>query len=142
MFAGTNGRSGPIPVGTVLPSERHTWRLTITREVEQGVLIVTVAGRLGTASSGVLVETLVQAIRDGHRRILCDLEGVDYASSAGLRALDAISGRMHAAGGDLVLCSLSEPVRAVFELSDLLAHFAIEPSRDAGIARASRTRVP
>ena len=113
----------------------QTWRLRVTRTEDQEVLIVTVAGRLGTRSSGELIEALVEAIGQGHRRILCDLEGVDYASSAGLLALDAVSGRMHVAGGELVLCGLSDPVRLVLDLAGLLPHFAVEPSRDAALAR-------
>jgi anti-anti-sigma factor len=60
---------------------------------------------------------------------------VDYISSAGLLALDAIAGRVHQAGGDLVLCGLVEPVRLAFDLSGLLPHFAVEPSRDLAIRR-------
>ena len=48
-------------------------------------------------------------------------------SSAGLLALEAVSGRLHAAGGSLVVCGLAEPVRLVFDLAGLLPHFTIEP---------------
>jgi stage II sporulation protein AA (anti-sigma F factor antagonist) len=125
-------------VSAVAGRSLQTWRLRVTRTVEQEVLIVTVTGRLGTRSSGELIEVLVDAIRQGHRRILCDLEGVDYASSAGLLALDAVSGRMHVAGGELVLCGLSDPVRLVLDLAGLLPHFAVEPSRNAALARLRR----
>ena len=120
------------PISTSAP---RTWRLSLAREVEREILVMTVAGRLGTVSSGELIEAVVQAIGEGRRRILCDLGGVDYASSAGLLAFDALSGRMHEAGGRLVLCSLTEPVRLVFDLAGLLPHFTVEPTREAGIRR-------
>ena len=93
------------------------------------------AGRLGTLSSGDLIEALVAAINGGARLVLVDLSAVDYISSAGLLALDAASGRVQAAGGELVLCGLVEPVRLAFDLAGLLPHFTIAPSRDPALAR-------
>jgi anti-anti-sigma factor len=94
-------------------------------------------GRLGTLSSGELIEALVAAIRAGEHRLVLDLEGMDYVSSAGLLAIDAVLGRLHQAGGVLVLCNLAEPVRLACELADLLPHFDVETSRDLAIARAA-----
>ncbi|WP_410963986.1 STAS domain-containing protein, partial [Salmonella sp. SAL4448] len=88
-------------------------------------------------SSATLIEALVGAIDEGHRRVVVDLQEVDYISSAGLLALDAVSGRMHHAGGQLALCELSEPVTLAFQLSGLLEHFAIEPTRRDAVARLS-----
>jgi anti-anti-sigma factor len=112
-----------------------TWTLTITREIRDDVAIFRLDGRLGTASSGELIEAIVRAIRAGDRRILLDLGGVDYASSAGLLALDAAAGRMHEVGGELVLCALSGPVRLVLDLAGLLPHFTVEPSLETALAR-------
>jgi stage II sporulation protein AA (anti-sigma F factor antagonist) len=116
----------------------HLWALDIAREFQDGVLLLVVTGRLGAVSSAALVETLAQELRAGHRRILLDLARVDYMSSAGLLALQNIAGRLHESGATLVLCSLSGPVRLVLDLAGLLSSFAIETSREAGIARFQR----
>jgi anti-anti-sigma factor len=119
------------------------WQLNIGREIQEGVLVLTVAGRVGADTSGTLIEALLEAIREGQRRILVDLHGVDYMSSAGLLALDAAAGCMHQAGGDLVLCAACEPVRLVLEMSGVLADLPLEPSRLAGVERlraSSRSR--
>ena len=118
------------------PDERHrVWTLSIAREIDRETVILAVAGRLGTVSSGTLVDALLREIRAGRTRILVDLGGVDYVSSAGLLALQAIAGRVHEARGELVLCSLAEPVRLVFDLAGLLPSLPVEPSRQAGLAR-------
>ena len=119
----------------MLPTPALTWSLRIDRSMVDGVHVFAPAGRLGTLSSGELIEALVSAIKDGGRLVLVDLAAVDYISSAGLLALDAVSGRVQAAGGTLVLCGLVEPVRLAFDLAGLLPHFAIAPSRDLVIAR-------
>ena len=115
------------------------WKLTIGRESVDGVVVLCVEGRLGTTSSGCLIEAISGAIESGERQLLLDLSGVDYVSSAGLLALDAAAGRMHVAGGCLTLCGLAEPVRLAFELSGLLPHFSIEASRDVAVARLRAT---
>jgi anti-anti-sigma factor len=109
--------------------------LHIDRTVAGEVHVFAPAGRLGTLSSGDLIEALVGAIKDGVRLLLVDLAGVDYISSAGLLALDAVSGRVQAVSGELVLCRLVEPVRLAFDLAGLLPHFVIAPSRDLALAR-------
>ena len=122
------------------PLAARTWRFSLERSIQGDVLIVAVAGRVGTRSSGALIESLVGAIGEGHRRIVVDLGDVDYVSSAGLLALDAVAGRMHYAAGHLALCGLSEPVTLAFELSGLLEHFVIEPSREDAVVRVTSAR--
>ncbi len=112
-----------------------SWQLNITRENRGGVAILRLDGRLGTSSSGGLIEAVATGIRSGDRKILLGMGGVDYASSAGLLALHAAAGRMHEAGGALVLCELAEPVRLVLDLAGLLPDFAVEPSLADGLAR-------
>jgi anti-anti-sigma factor len=106
------------------------------REAAGDVLVVRLAGRLGTAASGAAAEAIAGAIDEGHRRIVCDLSGVDYASSAGLLALDAVNGRMQAAGGRLVLCGLPEAVCLALEFAGLFEAFSIERSREAAVSQA------
>jgi anti-anti-sigma factor len=105
-----------------------TWHLRVARTSVDGICFLRLDGRLGTAGSGELIEAIVTAISEGERRLVVDLSGVDYASSAGLLALDAIAGRTYVAGGTLVLCGLTEPVRWVMDLAGLLPQFTIEHS--------------
>jgi anti-sigma B factor antagonist len=120
------------------PVARQLWALSVTSERNDGIVVLAVNGRLGTASSLAMVEALSREIRAGYLRLLVDLGGVDYVSSAGLGALEAIARRVHESRGELVLCALSEPVRLVFDLAGLLSAFAIEPSRQAGLTRLRR----
>jgi stage II sporulation protein AA (anti-sigma F factor antagonist) len=119
----------------MLPPPVLTWSLQIDRSAMGDVQIFAPSGRLGTLSSGQLMEALMAALNGGSRAVLLDLTKVDYISSAGLLALDAVSGRVQQAGGALVLCGLVEPVRLAFDLAGLLPHFAVEPSRGDALTR-------
>lgn len=122
-----------------MPSTALRWQLTVSREDHHGIAVFAAKGRLGTLSAGDLLEVLAGAIATGTRRIVLDLSGVDYVSSAGLLALDAILGRLHMVDGELVLCGLTEPVRIAFELSGLLTHFNETPSRADALAACRET---
>lgn len=111
---------------------KSVWRLEIERDVQDGVLVLRLSGRLGTDSAGSLIEAVVGA---GHPAILIDLAGVDYMSSAGLIAVDAAAGRIRLAGGDLVLCSACDAVRLVLEFGGILGDVPLEATREAGLER-------
>jgi stage II sporulation protein AA (anti-sigma F factor antagonist) len=118
-----------------MPSTPLRWPLTITREGDRGTSVFVASGRLGTLTSGDLIEALASAIQAGERRFVLDLSGVDYLSSAGLLALDVIQGRLHMVKGDMVLCGITEPVRMALDLSGLLPTFTEAPSRDEALAK-------
>ena len=113
-----------------------TWELGVERGAGAGgITVVGLRGRIGTAGAGRLIEVVAQAIGQGQRRLVLDLSGVDYISSAGLRAFDAAADRIRAAGGALVLCGLTEPVRLAFDLGGRLDRLAVETSVAEAAAR-------
>jgi len=124
------------------PASRLVWPLTIARSDHEGVAVFVVSGRLGTLSSGEFIETLAGAVAAGEHRIVVDLSGVDYLSSAGLLALHALLGRFVAVGGELALCGLTVPVRTSFDLSGLLPDFIEEPSRELAVSRLVEAAAP
>lgn len=119
---------------------KSVWTLEIGRDVQGEVLVLTLRGRLGTASAGDLIDAVLPAAEEtgGYRGVLVDLAGVDYMSSAGLMAIDAAAGRMRLAGRHLVLCAACDAVRLVLEFGGVLGDVALEPTRDAGLKRLSR----
>jgi stage II sporulation protein AA (anti-sigma F factor antagonist) len=111
------------------------WPLGIVEEESGGVLVLTLAGRLGAGSAASFEAAVAEAVGRGEARLVVDLTGVDYISSAGLQALSAAAGRCARSGGGLALCGVSEPVRIALDLGGLLEDLPPEPSRDDAIAR-------
>jgi anti-anti-sigma factor len=118
-------------------STRLVWPITVVENRRADVLVIAPSGRMGTVSSGEVIEAVVKAVKAGERRMVLDLAGVDYISSAGLLALQALAGRMHVAGGTLVLCGLVEAVRLTFDLAGVLDDFTLEDTVSEAVARAS-----
>jgi anti-anti-sigma factor len=100
-----------------------------------GVLIVAPVGRVDSTTSEALERSLLRRLEQGERRLVLDLAGVEYISSAGLRVLLMLAKRLQQPPGALVLCALADGVRQVFELAGFLPLFAVEPSRERALAR-------
>ena len=102
-----------------MKSTNLRWPLRITQERRDGVLVLWLAGRLGLASAATLVAAVTDAVARGDRHLVLDLTSVDYASSAGLNALEAAADRCAETHGSLVLRAVTEPVRLALELGGL-----------------------
>ncbi|MEI9981865.1 MAG: STAS domain-containing protein [Aliidongia sp.] len=94
-------------------------------------------GRLDSNSGPVFEKELLGYIEGGSRRLLLDFSDLTYISSAGLRVVLVAAKRMKAAGGKLVLASLSAQVAEVFEISGFNRILDIEPDYASASARLS-----
>lgn len=113
------------------------WPLRIVEERREGVVVLVLAGRLGAASVANFDAAVAESVGRGDVRLVIDLAGVDYVSSAGLHALAAAAGRCVRARGGLALCGLADPVRIALELGGLLPGLPAEPSRARAILRVA-----
>lgn len=111
------------------------WPLRVTQDRRDGILVISLTGRISHASAGLFRRTLDEAIQRGAAHLVIDLGGVDYLSSSALPILQDVHTRLAAIGGALVLCGLTETVRIVLDLSGLLPQLAVEPSVDVAITR-------
>ena len=100
-----------------------------------GARVVAPAGRIDTTTAPALERHLESLLAAQERRLIVDLSGVDYISSAGLRVMLALARRMRDSGGALALCGVGGAVQQVFELAGFLPLFTVCESREAAAAR-------
>lgn len=98
-----------------------------------GIVAVAPAGRIDTTTAPALEQHLIGLLNGGERRIVVDLTGVDYISSAGLRVMLLLARRLQDAGGRLGLCGMGDPVRQVFQLAGFLPLFVVHDTRQAAV---------
>ena len=89
-----------------------------TRELKH-VSVVTVSGRVDSATAPDLQKALQALLDAEHNQIVLELKDVDYMSSAGLRVLVSTQKAAKKSGGALRLAQLSTRVEDVFELAGL-----------------------
>jgi anti-anti-sigma factor len=99
--------------------------MTIVQKERNGVMELSISGRLDAVSAVEADKDFNSVIDAGHENLLVNLGSLDYISSAGLRVLLVVAKRIQQNGGKVVLCSLSPNVREVFEISGFSSIFKI-----------------
>lgn len=108
--------------------------MQVVEERENNTLILALEGRLDSTTSPDFEKQIVGAIQDDEKRMVIDLGGVEYISSAGLRAVLIGAKQMNAGYGKLALCGLSDKIMEVFHMSGFDKILNILPTRADAIA--------
>lgn len=95
-----------------------TESITDLGEEQKGdIFILRIKGRLDALSSPDVEKRIFDRISGGQYKLLIDLGGVTYLSSAGLRLLLATTKRIRAFPGKVIICSMSTTVMDVLKMS-------------------------
>jgi anti-anti-sigma factor len=101
------------------------------------ICILCPEGRIDGASGPTLDGEIAKSIASGADRLLLDMTAVEYISSAGLRVVLHAARQIKSLGGRLVLCSLNDQTKDVFEISGFSRFLDIFHSRDEAVSRLS-----
>ena len=116
-YADTPFRENPIIKNNLLKHVQGEQMQISTRE-SYGVTVVDMEGSLDTSTSGDTGDELVRLVKEGNnKKLLLNLEKLDYVSSAGLRAILVAAKLLQHARGELRLCNPNKVVREVLEVS-------------------------
>jgi anti-anti-sigma factor len=96
-------------------------------------LVVAIHGSVDGLTADTLQNTLHGHVESGHTRMVADLSGVEYTSSAGLRALLATVKEARRKGGDLRLADVQPNVRKVLDLSGFTTILKLYDGVDAAV---------
>ena len=91
--------------------------MEIVEKREKNICILTPVGRLDVKTSELFRENLLKVIADGTKNIIIDCQRLDYISSGGLRVVLEGAKRVWQMEGKMVLCSLKEYIKEVFEVT-------------------------
>ena len=91
--------------------------MDISTERQGSTLYANVGDRIDGTEARNFQETLTSVIDEEVRALILDLEKLTYISSAGLRVILLTARVLQRQGGKLAICSLSDPIREVFEIS-------------------------
>ena len=107
--------------------------MEITEERRGDVLILRVIGKLDASTSKSLEDKVLALITARQENLVVDLSQLDYISSAGLRVFLLAAKRMEGTKGKMILCSLKEAVREVFDIAGFSSFFTLAASSEEAI---------
>lgn len=108
--------------------------LSIETDTRQSVSLMKVKGRVDSETAPELDDALAKLLQDNRNKIVLDLEGVDYMSSAGLRAMVKAYQTAKKSGGDVRLASVSTPVEIILRTVGMMQMLQMYPSNQEAMA--------
>ena len=104
------------------------------QKTEKG-LLVSVSGRLDAVTSPDFEKEMDGCLAGGEKVLVVDLLGLEYISSAGLRSILAITKKLKARNGKIVLASLQDMVKEVFEISGFSKILPVFSSKEEALSQ-------
>ena len=92
--------------------------IQLTEKMQSGWCVVAVRGRADAEAADQLEGALTSAVQS-NSKVAADLGSLDYISSAGLRAVLQAARAAQARNAEFAVCSLSAPVKKVFDMSGM-----------------------
>jgi len=102
--------------------------MEVVEKKQNGICILGLLGRLDSNTSPEFEKKISGVIEDGTRGVIVDFESLDYISSAGLRVLLKAAKELKRSEGKIVLCSMKEYIKEVFEIAGFVSLFPIVSS--------------
>ncbi len=107
--------------------------MQIVHKEEYGIACLAIKGRMDAAVA-IETEKAVDKILDGNNnRLLFDLGDLEYLSSYGLRIILKAAKKIKLRGGKIILCSLIDNVKEVFDVCGFGSNIPIADSVESGI---------
>jgi anti-anti-sigma factor len=107
--------------------------MEIETRKQENATVVSVTGKMDAVSSPELEKELSQLMAEGEKDFVIDLGELDYISSAGLRVILATAKRLKEKEGKILLASLQDMVKEVFEISGFSAIIPIYESVESAL---------
>lgn len=107
--------------------------MEITLEKQDAISVFKLNGRLDSNTSQGFEEKIFNAITDGSKQMVIDFKDIDYISSAGLRVILKATKALNREKGKIMLCSMQDYVKEVFEIAGFDAFLPIVENRDEAL---------
>lgn len=108
--------------------------MDIIEKKQDDISIFLLNGRLDSNTSPSLEQKILESISGGSRKMIIDFQGLDYISSAGLRVINKTLKQLKQKEGKLVLSSMHDYVREVFEIAGFDSFIPIASSTEEALA--------
>ncbi len=109
--------------------------MKILEEQHDGINVFKIKGRLDSKTSTEFEEKIIEASKGGAKNMIFDFKDLEYISSAGLRVILKATKEIKKINGLIVLCSMQDYVREVFEIAGFDTFLTIEETFDDALKK-------
>ncbi len=97
--------------------------LSIETDNMQGISVMKVMGRVDSDTAPELDNAFARLLQANKNKIVLNLQGVEFLSSAGLRAMVKALKDAQKSGGDVRLASVSQPIEVILRTVGMMQMF-------------------
>lgn len=101
--------------------------MEVSQKKQDDIAVFSISGSLDSNTAPGFEEKLMNAIGEGQNKIVVDFKDLDYISSAGLRVLNKATKKLKHSDGKIVLCSMQDYIKEVFEIAGFDYFITIVP---------------
>lgn len=109
--------------------------MKIIQENNNGVEVFNIKGSLDSNTSSEFEAQIYTALEQGQRKLILNLENLEYISSAGIRVMLKTTKDLKRMQGNIVLCSLQDYVKEVFEIAGFDGYLNIEKNFESAMTK-------
>jgi anti-sigma B factor antagonist len=109
--------------------------MEITKEKRNGITCLRIEGNLDASNSSIAEKSIRDAIDAEGANLIINLSELQYISSAGLRVILVVAKDIKTKSGKIVLCSMTESVKKVFDISGFTSIFDLQENIEAALKR-------
>ncbi len=107
--------------------------MNIQIKQEGEIMVVSASGKIDAMTAPAFESSLTDLIDKGRLKLVLDLGGVEYISSAGLRVILASAKALKGKNGKMLLAGPRGPVKEVFDISGFGSVFDIYGSVETAV---------
>jgi anti-sigma B factor antagonist len=108
--------------------------LLIETDNTQNISVMKVTGRVDSETAPDLDTALSKLLNDNRNKIVLNLQGVDFLSSAGLRAMVKALKGAQKSGGDVRLAAVSQPIEVILRTVGMMQMFKLYATSEEAAA--------
>ncbi|KIL44257.1 anti-sigma F factor antagonist [Jeotgalibacillus soli] len=109
---------------------------TVQAEIKKDVLLLRMQGELDHHVTEKIREELMLLMEENHiKHLILSLAELEFMDSSGLGLMLGRYKSLQKKGGSMIICSISEPVKRLFEMSGLFRIMIIESSESRALER-------
>ncbi|WP_022666049.1 STAS domain-containing protein [Desulfospira joergensenii] len=109
--------------------------MEVFQENNNGIEVFSVKGSLDSNTSAEFETRIYAALEKGQRKLIFNLENMDYISSAGIRVMLKTAKDLKRMEGSVILCSLQDYVKEVFDIAGFDGYLNIEQNMEAALVK-------
>jgi len=115
---------------------RQSEKMKIEIETKElaGITVVYLSGQLGSTTYGEVSDRLVKMVEEGVEKILLNLKGLEFITSAGLRSILVPAKLQKGRSGQLRMCEANETVSEILKTSGFVDLIALHDSEGEAVS--------